>query len=141
MEDSLYTYTIFCSTNSSTILIIEFICRTHSIGFSALSASVIPCTSFVWLTISHLNYHGRDNLQKLFHTLVLGSTDRALGWLHNQSKKMSAPPTQKTSPRETRGFSDAGIALAPRGTRATRNAVWQLRATILLFLLVWHWDS
>ena len=25
--------------------------------------------------------------------------------------------------RETRGFSDAGIALAPRGTRATRNAV------------------
>lgn len=30
---------------------------------------------------------------------------------------------KKPSPRETRGFSHAGIALAPRGTRATRNAV------------------
>ena len=30
---------------------------------------------------------------------------------------------KKSSPRETRGFSFAGIALIPRGTRATRNAV------------------
>ena len=33
------------------------------------------------------------------------------------------PPAKKPSPRETRGFSHAGIALAPRGTRATRNAI------------------
>lgn len=29
----------------------------------------------------------------------------------------------KTFQRETRGFSHAGIALVPRGTRVTRNAI------------------
>lgn len=37
-------------------------------------------------------------------------------------------PKKKLSPCQTRGFSQSGIALIPRGTRATRNAICQPRA-------------
>ena len=40
---------------------------------------------------------------------------------------------QKTSPRQTRGFAHAGIALIPRRTRQHVNAICQLRFSLLTF--------